>query len=245
LRDAHLLALGYGFEASAPVVAVVWLLATRRLCAPWRSDLCASGRAITEPCSHSLTLGLIECAESGRIEQTDACTGLDDGLDTGQMPVPRSIHERRAASVAARVNGDSALTQECEDALRSTGGCSMQRRPTHFVGQVRGHTLGEKPAHRGHVIAVRKVPNVAGAHLVLITGFSHCAKAQVLRQRRAELRERADQLHERAELRDLGTGARPRRRRSKLCEARPAGALRATVIRQNVERRITTRPSWG
>ena len=48
------------------------------------------------------------------------------------------------------------------------------------------HTFGEKPAHRGHVIAVGKVPDVARAHLVLITGFSHGPKAQPLRQASSE-----------------------------------------------------------
>ena len=128
---------------------------------------------MTQPRSHSLALGLIECAEPGRVDQADACTGLDDGLHTRQVTVPRSIHERRAAGVAARIDLDSALTQECEDALRSTRGSRVQRRPSDLVGEIRGHALGEKPAHRGHVIAVGKVPNVAGAHLVLITGFSH------------------------------------------------------------------------
>ena len=128
---------------------------------------------MTQPRSHSLALGLIECAEPGRVDQADACTGLDDGLHTRQVTVPRSIHERRAAGVAARIDLDSALSQECEDALRSTRGSRVQRRPSDLVGEIRGHALGEKPAHRGHVIAVGKVPNVAGAHLVLITGFSH------------------------------------------------------------------------
>ena len=128
---------------------------------------------MTQPRSHSLALGLIECAEPGRVNQADACTGLDDGLHTRQVAVPRSIHERRAAGVTARVDLDSALTQECEDALRSTRGSGVQRRPSDLVGEIRGHALGEKPAHRGHVIAVGKVPNIASAHLVLITGFSH------------------------------------------------------------------------
>ena len=134
-----------------------------------------------QPRSHSLALGLIECAEPGRIDQADACTGLDDGLHTRQVPVPRSIHERRAFSVAARVHLHSALTQECEDALCSTRGSGVQRRPSHFVGEIRGHALGEKPVHRGHVIAIGKVPNVAGAHLVLIAGFSHRRRSKIQR----------------------------------------------------------------
>eukprot|EP00964_Phaeocystis_antarctica_P159437 scaffold130458_cov63-Phaeocystis_antarctica.AAC.2 len=114
---------------------------------------------------------------------------LDDGLDAGQLPVPRGFHERRAAGVAARVDLDFALTQEREDALRSAGGRSMHRRPSYFVGKVCRHTFGEKPAHRGHVIAVGKVPDIARAHLVLITGFSHGPKAQPLRQASSDRRE--------------------------------------------------------